>query len=76
MSKAGGGMSREQAVAKMVRAKTGKIPSDDGKSMVKQPKMMYGGAMKKAMYGAKMKKKAMYGAKMKKKAMYGAKMKK
>ena len=29
-------------------------------------KMMYGGAMKKAMYGAKMKKKAMYGAKMKK----------
>ena len=76
MSKAGGGMSREQAVAKMVRAKTGKIPSDDGKSMVKQPKMMYGGAMKKAMYGAKMKKKAMYGAKMKKKAMYGAKMNK
>ena len=39
-------------------------------------KMMYGGAMKKAMYGAKMKKKAMYGASMKKKAMYGAKMKK
>jgi len=76
MSEAGGGMSREQAVAKMVRAKTGKIPSDDGKSMVKQPKMMYGGSMKKAMYGAKMKKKAMYGAKMKKKAMYGAKMKK
>ena len=29
-------------------------------------KMMYGGSMKKAMYGAKMKKKAMYGAKMKK----------
>ena len=76
MSKAGGGMSREQAVAKMVRARTGKIPSDDGKSMVKQPKMMYGGSMKKAMYGAKMKKKAMYGASMKKKAMYGAKMKK
>ena len=29
--------------------------------------LKYGGAMKKAMYGAKMKKKAMYGAKMKKK---------
>jgi len=41
MSKAGGEMSREQAVAKMVRAKG---------------KMMYGGSMKKAMYGAKMKK--------------------
>tara|TARA_R100001443_G_scaffold18691_1_gene29796 strand:- start:5116 stop:6468 length:1353 start_codon:yes stop_codon:yes gene_type:complete len=43
---------------------------------LKGRKMMYGGSMKKAMYGAKMKKKAMYGAKMKKKAMYGAKMKK
>ena len=62
MSKAGGGMSREQAVAKMVRARTGKIPSDDGKSMVKQPKMMYGGGIKKTMSKAK-KKKAMYGSK-------------
>ena len=34
---------------------------------LKGDKMMYGGSMKKAMYGAKMKKKAMYGAKMKKK---------
>ena len=33
---------------------------------LKGRKMMYGGSMKKAMYGAKMKKKAMYGAKMKK----------
>ncbi len=33
---------------------------------LKGGKMMYGGSMKKAMYGAKMKKKAMYGAKMKK----------
>ena len=35
------------------------------KDLLKNAK--YGGAMKKAMYGAKMKKKAMYGAKMKKK---------
>ena len=63
MSKAGGGMSRDQASAKMVRAKLGKIPSDDGKSMVK---MKHGGKVK-AMYGAKMKK-AMYGAKVIKKS--------
>ena len=39
----------------------GKRVGKDGK------KLMYGGAMKKAMYGANMKKKAMYGAKLKKK---------
>ena len=36
------------------------------KMMEKRRGAMYGGAIKKAMYGAKMKKKAMYGAKMKK----------
>tara|TARA_R100001126_G_C4822212_1_gene147304 strand:- start:31 stop:777 length:747 start_codon:yes stop_codon:yes gene_type:complete len=70
--------SKTKKMKAVKKAKMGgklkEVPSDN-KGLGKLPKevrnkmgyMKYGGSMKKAMYGAKMKKKAMYGAKMKKK---------